>query len=138
MQNMIDSEKSGIMFSANPVTRSRDEIIIEGSYGLGEAVVSGQVTPDNYVVDKKSMRPKDIKVNVKRIAIVRNRSTGATEKITLEPEQANSRCLTEEEIMRLAELATGIELHYGKPQDMEWAIAKGKVYILQSRPITTL
>jgi len=137
VQNMIDAEKSGIMFSANPVTRNLDEIIIEGSYGLGEAIVSGQVTPDSYIVDKKSRKPKDIRINTKRIAIIRNKS-GNNEKITLAPEMADSRCLTEGEIMRLVELAIGIELHYGKPQDMEWAIYKGKVFILQSRPITTL
>ncbi|HVC58077.1 MAG TPA: PEP/pyruvate-binding domain-containing protein [Candidatus Acidoferrales bacterium] len=137
VQNMIDAEKSGIMFSANPVTRNLDEIIIEGSYGLGEAIVSGQVTPDSYIVDKKSRKSKDIRINTKRIAIIRNKS-GNNERITLAADKANSRCLTDDEIMRLVDLAIGIELHYGKPQDMEWAIYKGKVFILQSRPITTL
>ncbi|MDE1832849.1 MAG: hypothetical protein KGH58_00330, partial [Candidatus Micrarchaeota archaeon] len=137
VQNMIEAEKSGIMFSVNPVTRDRNEMIIEGSFGLGEAIVSGMVTPDSYIIDKRTMKPKEIKINTKRIAIVRS-STGKNEKITLQEDRANARCLTDQELKRLAELATSIERHYGKPQDMEWAIADGQVYILQSRPITTL
>ncbi len=139
VQEMIDSVKAGVMFTVNPVTEDRNEQIIEGSFGLGEVVVSGQVTPDSYTVQKKPFEIKEVTVNEKSIAIVKDKEKGHSKKIELDNKKANSQCLTEDEIKALAELGIKIEKHYGKPQDIEWAVGPDKkVYILQSRPITTL
>jgi|GEM_PF-350304 len=137
VQQMVDSETAGVMFSVNPVNKDYNEIIIEGSYGLGESVVSGSVNPDGYVVDKKKMIIKEERINEKRMAIVKD-AKGKNKEIKLDYKKANSKCLSDKEVIELAKTAVKIEKHYGKPQDMEWAINKGKIYILQSRPITTL
>ena len=138
VQEMINAEKAGVMFSANPVSRDKNEVIIEASFGLGEAVVSGQVNPDCYIVDKKSLKIKEMKINEKGRAIVRNKS-GKNQTIKLTKSKSNSQCLTDKEVKEIAKLAIKIEKHYKKPQDIEWTIdKKGKVYILQSRAITTL
>ena len=139
VQEMIDSEKAGVMFTVNPVTGDRTEQIIEGSFGLGESVVSGQVTPDSYIVKKKPFEIKEITVNEKNIAFYRDKEKGHNKKVELDNLKANSQCLTEDEIKGLAELGIKIEEHYKKPQDIEWAVGPDKkLYILQSRPITTL
>lgn len=138
VQEMVNSEKAGVMFSVNPVNKNRNEIIIEGSYGLGETIVSGQVTPDTYIVNKKTLEIEQKTINEKRMAIVRD-GTGKNKTVTISKSKANKQCLNNTEIRNLAELAKRIEQHYKKPQDIEWAIdKKGKVYILQSRAITTL
>src|SRR5947209_39642 len=112
VQKMLDPIKSGVIFTVDPVSRRRDRMIIEAVFGLGEQVVSGEVTPDHYVVDRTG--------NVKREHIV--------DKRVLEPE----------EIRQLVELGRKLEEHFGKPQDIEWGIENGNVYLLQSRPVTTL
>ena len=139
VQEMIDSQKAGVLFTVNPVTGDRNEQIIEGSFGLGESVVSGQVTPDSYIVKKKPFEIKEITVNEKNIAFYRDKEKGHNKKVELDNLKANSQCLTEDEIKGLAELGIKIEEHYKKPQDIEWAVGPDKkLYILQSRPITTL
>jgi len=135
VQKMVNSEKSGVMFTSHPVTGEK-LTIIEAVWGLGEAIVSGMVTPDTYVYDRINNRIADIKVSVKNKAIVKQ--DGKTVEIELPEERAKARVLDDGEIERLAKLGEVIEEHYGKPQDVEWAIEKGKVYIVQSRPVTTI
>jgi pyruvate,water dikinase len=139
IQNMVDSAKAGVLFTANPVTKNLDEMIIEGSWGLGESVVSGQVTPDGFVVDKLDLTIKDRHEGDKKTAIVRDPKTGKNLHKELPPEEAQKVCLSDHEVQELARIGKHVEEHYGSPQDIEWAIdAKGKFYVLQSRPITTL
>lgn len=137
VQKMIDSEVSGIAFSVHPVTEDANQLIIEAGYGLGEAIVSGQVTPDSYVVQKEPRKIIDINVFTQSEALYRNLSGGNKWKNILEP-KASSQVLTEKQIIEFAEIILSIESHYGFPCDIEWAFEKGKFYIVQSRPITTL
>jgi pyruvate, water dikinase len=136
VQKMIDSEKAGVIFTVNPVNKNHEELIIEGSYGLGESVVSGQVTPDTYIIKKKPFKVADMNIGSKSTAIVLE--GGKNKRIEITHEKQEARLLSEIELKRLTRIALEIEKHYGKPQDIEWAIEKEKVYILQSRPITTL
>ncbi len=135
VQKMVNSEKSGVMFSSHPVT-GEPVVIIEAVWGLGEAIVSGMVSPDHYEFDRVSRKITKVQVSKKDKAIIREGDE--TKVIDLPPEKANARVLSDDEIIKLAELAELIEEHYGKPQDIEWAIEKGKIYIVQSRPITTI
>ena len=112
IQKMVEPETSGVVFTADPVQRRRDRMIIESVYGLGEQVVSGEVTPDHYVVDREG-------------TVVR-------------AHEPNGGVLSGEELVRLAELGRRLEEHFGGPQDIEFALAGGEVYLLQSRPVTTL
>ena len=145
VQKMVNSEKSGVMFTANPVTNDRNEIMINASWGLGEAVVSGSVTPDEYIVEKGTWKIKEKFIAKKEVMVVRNPETGKGTiyvKVAdyLGPEWVEKQVLTEEQIVEVAKMGAKIEEHYGWPQDIEWAYDKddGKLYIVQSRPITTL
>lgn len=137
VQKMVNSEKSGIAFSVHPVTEDRNQMIIEASWGLGEAIVSGQVTPDSYVVEKKPRNILDINVADKSRGLFRQASGGNVWK-KLASKKASEQCLSGKEILELSEIILGIEKHYGFPCDIEWAYEKKKFYITQSRPITTL
>jgi pyruvate,water dikinase len=112
VQQMLDPEKSGVLFTVDPVQRRPDRMLIEAIFGLGEDIVSGQATPDHYIVDRSGQ--------VKRERLV------------------NGGVLTPEELASLAELGRTLEERFGGPQDVEWAIADGELYLLQSRPVTTL
>jgi pyruvate,water dikinase len=112
VQRMVDPEKSGVLFTVDPVQRRRDRMVAEAVRGLGEQVVSGAVTPDHYVLDR----------------------TGAVKREQLQ----DGGVLTAAELVRLATLGRGLEERFGGPQDIEWAIAGGEIYLLQSRPVTTL
>ena len=138
VQKMIDSEKSGVMFSRDPVG-NKNNVLIESVWGLGEGIVSGRIKPDSYVVDRESDELKilDRKISEKKVAIVRD-SSGSTEIVKLSAERSRRETLTNYEVKRLAEYAKQLEEHYGKPQDIEFAIADNEIYIVQSRPITTL
>ncbi len=136
VQRMINSEKSGIAFSVHPITQDKNQIIIEAGFGLGEAIVSGLVTPDNYVVDKRKFRILDINVNKQTKALYRKAKGGNEWKKIKEKEK--EQVLSEKEIIELSKIIVKIENHYGFPCDIEWAKEKDKFYILQSRPITTL
>ncbi len=114
VQKMIESEKSGIAFSVHPVTQDHNQLIIEAGLGLGEAIVSGEITPDSYVVEKQPRRIIDKNI------------------------QAQKSVLSDKEILELSELVLKIEKHFGFPCDIEWAFEKDKIFIVQSRPITTL
>ncbi|MEI8062326.1 MAG: PEP/pyruvate-binding domain-containing protein [bacterium] len=137
VQKMVDSEISGIAFSVHPVTEDRNQLIIEAGFGLGEAIVSGQITPDSYVVEKEPRRILDINVGTQTEALYKNPEGGNTWKNVSEP-KASSQVLTEEQILELSEMILNIERHYGFPCDIEWAYEGGRFYIVQSRPITTL
>ena len=138
VQKMVNAEKAGVMFSVHPATGEKDKIVIEAAWGLGEGVVSGTVTPDHYVVDKKTNKLIHKEVAVKEIMFTKDEKTGKTVKVKLPPERAKAQVLSEEEIEELAELGKKVEEHFGSPQDIEWAIEAGRLYLLQSRPITVL
>ena len=135
VQVMVPAEVAGVMFTANPISGARDELLISASYGLGESVVSGTVTPDTFILTTGGA--------------VRERTLGAKETRVLpdengtrtEPVPAADRaryCLTDRDLAGLAALARRVQAHYGSPQDTEWALNAGKLYLLQARPITTL
>ena len=137
VQKMVESEVSGIAFSVHPITEDKNQLIIEAGYGLGEAIVTGQITPDSYVVEKEPRRVIDTNVNTQKRALYRAQNGGNEWRDIPEPE-ASAQVLTNEQILELAELVIKIEKHYGFPCDIEWAFEKDKFYIVQSRPITTL
>jgi pyruvate,water dikinase len=125
----------------NPVTGDTGQIVIEGNYGLGEAVVSGSVTPDDFVVDKESLKVTERRLAKKTVQYVRDPKTGGTVHGEVPREKQEQPCINDEELHKLAELAKRIEKHYGKPQDIEWAIDKdipypNNIFIVQSRPET--
>ena len=136
VQVMINSEASGIMFTADPVNSDLSTIVIEGGLGLGEAIVSGSVTPDNYSIDKASLKIVKQEIHDQQWQIVRKNGENVHVKLTERQRQAPK--LTEDQIERLAKLALEIEKHYGKPQDTEFAIENNQVYMVQARPITTI
>jgi len=136
VQKMVESEKSGIAFSVHPVTQDYNQLIIEAGLGLGEAIVSGQITPDSYVVDKQDNHIIDINVSEQKKALYRKKGGGNEWKDL--GEGGGKQVLSEKEIIELADLIIKIEKHYGFPVDIEWAYEKGRFYIVQSRPITTL
>ncbi|MFH1237984.1 MAG: phosphoenolpyruvate synthase [archaeon] len=135
VQKMINSDKSGVMFSRHPV-KNNDEILIEAVFGQGEGIVSGKIKPDQYIV-KRNLEIVEEKVSDKKLAIIRT-SGGQTKTIQLTPEKSHQRVLKTYEIKQLAEYAIKLEDHYKKPQDIEFATEGEEIYILQTRPITTL
>ena len=137
VQKMVNSQKAGITFSINPSTNNESEIIVEACFGLGEAIVSGSVNPDSYIVDKSSMKIKSKDIKEQEWAYVRD-ETGKTVKKTIIKDKRGTQILKDEEILGLAEIAKKLEDHYNKPQDIEWAIEGGKIYVVQTRPITTM
>jgi pyruvate,water dikinase len=137
IQAMVESEISGIAFSVHPVTKNKNQMIIEAGWGLGEAIVSGQVTPDAYVVDKRDLSIIDINIAKQEMMIVRDGAKG-TKHMKIQKVKQEKQKISGKQIIELAKICANIEKHYKKPQDIEWAFAKGKFYITQSRPITTL
>jgi pyruvate,water dikinase len=138
VQLMVPSDVSGILFTANPVTGERSEIIINSSFGLGEAVVGGQVTPDTYVVDKKTLNVKESIIGPKAQKIISSENQGTILQDVSETER-NKLSLSEKSLKELASVALKIEENFeGVPQDIEWAISDDKLWMLQSRPITNL
>jgi pyruvate,water dikinase len=136
VQAMVQSEVSGICFTVHPVTKDYNQMVIEAGLGLGEAVVSGQITPDTYVVHKNDFSLLDINVSEQNMMIVRGGKDNLHKKL---PAKAGGKQkLTGKQIVELAKICKSIEQHYKKPQDIEWAWAGGRFYITQSRPITTL
>ena len=144
IQKMVNSGKSGVMFTANPINNNTNEIMINASWGLGEAVVSGTVTPDEYLINKNSKEVIERHIAEKNIMIVKKKDGVGTEEVKVADyigeEYVNSQCLSDEEIMVLVDYGLKIEDLYGSHQDIEWGFDKDtkKLYILQSRPITTL
>ena len=151
VQKMIQSEISGIAFTVHPVTEDYDQMIIEAGYGLGEAIVSGQITPDSYVVSKSEMSIVDIYVGAQTRKLVRAKVKAKSEKDKINKKdddlanewveigaEGEKQKLTGKQIIEVAEVCKKIVEHYGFPCDIEWAMEGGKIYITQSRPITTL
>jgi pyruvate,water dikinase len=137
VQKMIQSEVSGTAFSVHPVTQDKGQLIIEAGYGLGEAIVSGQITPDSYVVEKRGWRILDKNISEQERAIVLAKGSGTVWKPVPKAKRELVK-LTDAQILELSKLIVLIEKHYRFPVDIEWAREKGKFYITQSRPITTL
>jgi phosphohistidine swiveling domain-containing protein len=141
IQKMVDADKSGVAFSVHPITEDEDQMIIEAGFGLGEAIVSGAVTPDSYVFSKSENEAIDIKINNQKQALYRSQKSEDgefNEWVTLEVKKAISQVLSDLEIQVLASDILNIEKHYGFPCDIEWAKEGDRFYITQSRPITTI
>lgn len=137
VQKMVNSELSGIAFSVHPITEDYNQLIIEAGFGLGEAIVSGSITPDSYVVEKEPRQIIDINVNNQKKGLYRKQSGGNEWKDIPEP-KGTSQVLSKQQILDLSEIILNIESHYGFPCDIEWAYEDRKFYVVQSRPITTL
>ncbi|WP_422747888.1 phosphoenolpyruvate synthase [Mycobacterium sp. WMMD1722] len=137
IQQMIASDKAGVAFTADPSTGASDRLVVEAAFGLGEVVVSGAVEPDTYVLLKESLDVVDVRVGHKAFKIVRAED-GQDTAVPLGEAQADTRVLSDAELRSIASLAIAIERHNGCPQDTEWAIAGGRTYLVQARPITTL
>lgn len=137
VQKMVDSEISGIAFTVHPVTQDSKQMIIEAGHGLGEAIVSGAITPDSYVINKRNYSLIDINIAAQEKQIVKGQN-GGTKWTEVAKSLKEKQKLTGRQIVELAKICAGIEKHYKFPCDIEWAYAKGRFYITQSRPITTL
>lgn len=137
VQKMIQSEVSGIMFTADPVSSDQSKIVIDAGMGLGEAIVSGSVTPDHYVVNKESLKIESKEISKQEWQFIRDKS-GENVHSSAPKEKLTSQKLTDEQIIKLAELGMKVENHYSAPQDMEWGFEGGSFYMIQARPITTL
>lgn len=139
VQRQIESLRSGVMFTVDPSTGREDDLVIEASVGLGEAVVSGQVTPDHFVVGKSRREILRREIHEKELAIEYADAGGGTVIRDLAGSESYAPALTDENVLQIADFGVNIEEHYGAPQDIEWAYDEhGAPWILQSRPITTL
>ncbi|WP_254763269.1 phosphoenolpyruvate synthase [Natrinema marinum] len=136
VQQMVDAEKSGVMFTSHPSTGD-PTMIIEAAWGLGEAVVSGAVSPDNYVIDRED-RSMDVTIAEKKVMHEKDEETGQTVERDVPEDKRTQRVVSDDEIDDLMDLGERVEDHYDEPQDVEWAIVDEDVYMLQSRPITTI
>lgn len=141
VQKMVPADVAGVMFTANPVSGARDELVIDANPGLGEAVVSGMVTPDHFLLDKRKRRIKEQRLGKKEV-IIRSKAGGGTEHIP-SIQGASEAALSLPAIRKLTQLGIDIERHYGSPQDIEWAwiddnTRLGRFFLLQSRPMTAL
>ena len=137
VQQMIASERSGVAFTADPTTDATDRVVVEGAFGQGEVVVSGSVEPDTYVVSKETGEILSRRIGYKQFKIVRG-ADGTDQNIDLSEAEALAQVLNDDEVRTIADIAVRSERHAGCPQDTEWAIAGGKTWIVQTRPITTL
>ncbi|MDP3998859.1 MAG: phosphoenolpyruvate synthase [bacterium] len=136
VQRMVESEVSGVMFTIDPVTHDKEKIVIEAIYGLGEMIVQGEVTPDHYVLNKESLKisEKSISQQEKMLFMKGNKNVETTVPKNISGKQK----LKDEDIRAVAALGKKLERHYYHPQDIEWALEKEKIYILQTRPVTTV
>jgi len=138
IQSMVDARCSGVMFTRSPTTGDRSVITVEASWGLGSCIVSGEVTPDRFVVNKVTGEIVRRTLSRKTIQHVPNRDAGGVRSAPVAPEQQLAPCLSDSEIGALTETGKRIEQHYAAPQDIEWVIARdsGALHVLQSRPET--
>ena len=137
VQQMVNSEKAGVMFTVDPST-GEEEMLIEGAWGLGEGVVSGTVTPDTCRYDKVNDEVKSYRINTKKTMFTKDSETGATVQKEVPDDLKDKKVLTDGDLEQLTQLGRRIQKHYGAPMDTEWGIENDKVYMLQARPITTL
>jgi rifampicin phosphotransferase len=140
VQAMVAADISGVLFTANPTTGARDELVVNASFGLGETIVSGEVTPDTYLLDRESLIPKETWLGTKEVMIVAEGTGGQNTTTKDVPEARRGESALSEALLReLAELGVWVEEHFGSvPQDIEWAVAEGRCWLLQARPITSL
>jgi pyruvate, water dikinase len=138
VQAMVQSERAGVMFTVDPISQDRNVITIEAGYGLGETVVSGQITPDTYRVAKSSFMILDKSISKQEWMLAKVGSSEKNEKVFIKDEAQSRQKIPDETVIEIAKIGARIEEHYGSPQDIEWAVNGGKLYITQSRPITTL
>ena len=139
VMEMVPAEVAGVAFSVNPITGNHDEVLINASWGLGESVVSGQVTPDNVVAAKADGAPTTYDVGEKAMEIVLDPESGCgTVERPVAPERAARRCLSDDDVRTIVDMVQRAEQHYGRPQDIEFAYANSTWYLLQARPITAL
>jgi pyruvate,water dikinase len=141
VQKMVNARAAGVMFTLNPINGDRSKVVIDASWGLGEAVVGGEVTPDNYLVDKIALEIIRRTISPKRIEYRPNPQQRRVDRVEVPAERQESQCLTDEEILNLTKYAKIAEKHYGRPQDLEWAIdadlqPPDNIVLLQSRPET--
>ena len=137
VQEMVDAEKSGVLFTSHPSTGD-PIMIVEAAWGLGESVVSGAVSPDNYEIDRESGEVLETNVSDKKVMFVQDEETGETVERPVPDDKRTEQVLDEDELAELVEMGERVEDHYDTPQDVEWAIVGDEVYMLQSRPITTI
>jgi phosphohistidine swiveling domain-containing protein len=137
VQSLVAADTSGVMFTVDPVTGSRSSMVIEACFGLGDALVSGKVTPDRFLVGKKKLKLLTQTISEKKIEHIIGRN-GLIEEKNIPSERSSICCLDKKRVGKLAKLARRIETEFGSPQDIEWAIFKKKIFLLQSRPITAL
>ncbi len=139
VMRMVSAEVSGVAFTVNPVTGDPGQIIINASWGLGEAIVSGRVTPDQFTIDKSTMTVTERHINSKDIEVQPD-TTGrsGTVELPVAPARASAPTLGDDTLRELSMLCRRIDLRYGRPMDIEWAISGGQIFILQARPVTGL
>lgn len=138
VQKMVQSEISGICFTTHPVTKDKNQLIIEAGWGLGEAIVGGHVTPDSYVVDKRDWKILDTNISEQEKMLIRNKNGKENIWVEVPKKIKNKQKIDGKQIIELSQLCAKIERHYKFPCDIEWAMEKHRFYIVQSRPITTL
>ena len=143
VQLMVDAQVSGVMFTCNPVSGDPSMVALNASWGLGIAVVGGEVTPDDYLVSKVTGEVVRETVSTKPIEYVPDAAGRGTVRVAVAPERRDEPCVDEAELAALVEVARRVERHFGSHQDIEWAIARGKplpdaLLVLQARPVTTL
>ncbi len=136
IQKMVQSEVSGVMFTVNPLTNDKKTIVIESIWGLGELIVQGQVTPDRYEIEKESLKITKIETIEQKIQLIRKK--GRNIKVAVSRSKQNRPKLNPLQVVEIAKFGQKLHQHYYFPQDVEWAIEKGKIYIVQTRPVTTL
>lgn len=137
VQKMVQSDVSGIMFTINPVNNNKNQIIVETIWGLGEYIVQGTVTPDQYIVDKNDWEITSSTVTPQTIQLIRNGSQETVEKPVPKSKQSRQK-INSSQIIHIAKIGQKLHNHYGKAQDIEFAVEKNKIYIVQTRPVTTI
>jgi phosphohistidine swiveling domain-containing protein len=136
VQQMVQASASGVLFTVNPVTGARDQLVINATWGLGESLVSGKVTPDTIIAEKADGHIRKIEIGEKAVMTIS--IDNGTSEVPVEPPLRQKAVLTPEQVANLTQLGRQVENHFGSPQDIEWAFAAGQIYLLQARPITTL
>jgi phosphohistidine swiveling domain-containing protein len=137
LQEMVDPERSGVLFTCEPISGDPARVTVNAVHGVGEGLVSGLLAADSWVLDKADGRVLSQEIGEKESRLVRDSEQGGTREQALEPGQGSLPCLGPEDLRRLAELGRRIERLYRRPQDVEWALKDGKLHVLQSRPVTT-
>lgn len=136
VQEMVQSEVSGVAFTAHPISRDKNKVLIEAGWGLGEAIVSGIITPDSYIIDKNELAIDEINITQQDFMIAKKDKI--TDRVDVPQDKIKTQKLDGRKIVELAKICLEIEEHYKFPCDIEWAYVNDKFYIVQARPITTL